>query len=190
MQFVELSGDFTDFNVQPDTTHFVCHVVNSLGFGASGAIVAIQNQFPAAYDEYVKWYNYAVKGSNIPPRGLAKCLGEDNHLWDLGNLQTIKVHSDPNGGSIYVCNMLAQKAFGNVSGMPPGRYEAIEECLLKLRVCCDHVIEKGKKVSIEACKFGGLRAGLSWNVIFEMVQDIFSETEGVWNTYSYEGPNA
>lgn len=101
-------------------------------------------------------------------------------------MQCVRV--TPRPPYIYVCNMLTQKGFGN-DFMPPGRYEAIEECLLKIRVICQHILNKSKQnVQIEACKFGSCRSGLEWTKIFEMIQRIFKDTEGIWNTYSYEGP--
>lgn len=189
MKFNDIVGDFTDFQVLPHTTHFVVHVVNTAGFGASGAIVAIKNKFPYAYEQYVQWHDYETGESPIEPHGFARCLDVNNRRWQLGNLQTSRVYRDDNGGSIYVCNMLCQKDFGSV-GMPPGRYEATEECLRKLQVCVQHVVDKGKNVSIESCKFGSLRAQLDWDRIFDMVVRIFGQTSGVWNTYSYAGPNA
>jgi translation initiation factor IF-2 len=52
------------------------------------------------------------------------------------------------------------------------------------------VNEGVKPQTIEACKFGSARSGLSWETIFKMVEDIFEHTEGTWNTYTYEGPHA
>lgn len=189
MKFVELNGDATAFKVLPNTTHFIPHVVNTQGIMGSGIAATIRDKFPEANRQYVNWMNYE-RGRGCEVKGFARILGTENQRWQLGNLQTVKVHSEPNGGTIWVCNMLAQKDFGGVTSLPPGRYEAIEECLQKLRMCVDHVSKKGKNISVESCQFGGKRAGLEWDSIFMQVQDNFHNAPGVWNTYSYEGPNS
>lgn len=176
MKFNELKGDFTDFTVQPNTIHFIVHNCNNRGIAGSGAILAVKDRFPKAIDEYEAWYNGDHTLNSFP-----KCLDKYNSLFEMGNIQVVKVEP-----STYVVNMLGQKGFGSY-GMPPGRYESIEECLRKLKVCCEAVIKSGKKVSIEACKFGSARSGLSWDKIFDTVQEIFKDIDGTWNTYSYEG---
>lgn len=178
MQFVELNGDCTSFAVQSNTIHIIPHVVNNFGIWGSGVVVPIFTKWAEAAKAYEDWF--AHKTTNYSP----KCLEPTNVDFQLGNLQVVNVAK-----GILIANMLAQKGFGGY-GLPPGRYESIEECLLKLRVCCEKINGIGKSVVIESPKFGSARSGLDWTVIFEMVQDIFGETEGVWNTYSYEGPNA
>lgn len=174
MQFTNKLGDVTVFEVMPNTFHFLPHIVNTQAKMNSGVALGIKQRFPAANEEYVKWKN------NQHPKGFPKCLGDYNKDWQLGNLQVVGV-----GGSRWICNMLAQKDFGNF-GMPAGRYEALEECLRKLRVCCLQVIEQDKKVQIEAPKFGSLRSGLDWTKIFTMVRNIFTDVEGIWTTYTYQ----
>jgi hypothetical protein len=176
MQFLEKTGDVTSFEIKPATFHFVPHCVNTHGIIGSGVAEALKRKYPIINEEYVKWYNRDKSAKGFP-----NLLGSDNHYWDLGNIQIIGV-----GDNKFVCNMLAQKGFGNCLGDPPGRMEALTECLRKLRLCCIRAIQLDRKVAIEAPKFGSLRSGLDWGKIYDVVQLIFHDVEGVWTTYSYE----
>lgn len=175
MIFNELTGSATNFTVQPDTVHFIPNNCNNRGLAGSGFILAIKDKYPKAILEYESWFEGNTTLNSFP-----KCLDKYNSLFEMGNIQVVKVEPE-----VYVVNMLGQKGFGDY-GMPPGRYESIEECLRKLKVCCKGVVGNGKKVSIEACKFGSARSGLDWTKVFSVVQEIFSEVEGTWNTYSYD----
>lgn len=180
MNFVELKGDFTNFISQNNSIHLVLHIVNSDGIYGSGAIMSIDEKFPRATREYVAWADGLANKNTFP-----LCLPSDNSQFQLGNIQVVKVEA-----GVRVVNMLAQKSMGmNKYGMPPGRYEAIRECLYKVRDLCEQITKSNLTPVIEACKFGSARSGLDWTAIFDMIQDIFGDTEGVWNTYSYEGPS-
>jgi hypothetical protein len=179
MKFNEVVGDFTKFEVLPNTMHFMPHGLNSWGIFGSGAVMAIHEKYPKATEAYTSWFD------GLCDQHFPKCLDKYNRIFELGNIQVVNVAPQK-----FVVNMLTQKGMGSHYNMPPGRYEAIEECLRKLEVCCQKVLECGKEVSIEACKFGSARSGLSWETIFKMVEDIFEHTEGTWNTYTYEGPHA
>lgn len=180
MKFHELTGDFTTFQPDPTKLHFVVHVVNNRGIAGSGAVLAVKKNFPKAIQEYSSWYEGLHTLDSFP-----KCLDQYNSLFEMGNIQVVGVA--PN---IKVVNALAQKGFGDY-GMAPGRYESIEECLRKLKVCCEAVLSHSNLIpQIEACKFGSLRSGLSWDRVFDMVQDIFDDVDGIWNTYSYEEKSA
>jgi hypothetical protein len=180
MEFVELTGDCTDFVVQPNTFHLIPHNLNTDGVWGSGVVVPIFTKWEVAARAYEDWWEDDTQNNYSP-----KCLSISNRDFQLGNIQVVNVAK-----GILVVNMLAQKSMGSQFGMPPGRYEALQECLLKIRVCCDKINNIGKNVVIESPKFGAVRSGLSWNTIFKMVEDIFEHTEGTWNTYTYEGPHA
>ena len=186
MKFNDLTGDCTDFVTQTDTFHIIPHVVNTCGVMGSGVALAIKNKFPIACDKYEYWYEYEEimynREHEKEPDCFPNILDDTNKFWQLGNIQVILVERQ-----IFVCNMLAQKGFG-AYGLPPGRMQSLEECLHKLASCCQAIVRSNKKVQIEAPKFGSCRSGLDWTKIFEMVQRIFKDIEGVWNTYSYEGP--
>lgn len=175
MQFIELTGDVTEFKREPGTFHFIPHVVNSEGIIGSGVAMGLKRKFPEVGIQYSNWFN------GLPARGFCKCLGDSNKSWQLGNMQVVGI-----GDCSWCCNMLAQKGLGPAWNMSAGRYEAIEECLYKLRAVCLEVLRQEKKICIDSPKFGSLRSGLSWDVIFERVQDIFADIDGTWRTYSYE----
>lgn len=179
MEFVELTGDCTDFVVQPNTFHLIPHNLNTDGVWGSGVVVPIFTKWGVAARAYENWH------ANQDGRYSPKCLPTNNADFQLGNIQVVNVEK-----GILVVNMLAQKSMGSQFGMPSGRYEALQECLLKIRVCCDKINDIGKNVVIESPKFGAVRSGLDWTKIFDMVQSIFKDTTGIWNTYTYEGPHA
>lgn len=177
MHFLEAPGDATDFDTHPNTVYFIPNGCNNRGIAGSGFIIAVKKRFPKAILEYEKWYNGDISLNTFP-----KCLDKENCLFEMGNIQLVNVAS-----GVYVVNMLTQKGFGNYN-MPPGRYESIEECLRKLKVCCEVAINHGKSVHIHSPKFGAARSGLAWTKIYKTVKDVFKNVPGTWTTYSYEGP--
>lgn len=180
MKYQKKSGDVTCFDVLPDTFHFVPHNLNCDGVWGSGVVVPIFKKWDLARAAYEDWYDQLRYAKYSP-----KCLDQNNDMFGLGNLQIVNVEK-----SIFVVNMLAQKWVGAPYDMVPGRYEAIEECLLKLKICFDKVNKVGKKVQVESPKFGACRSGLEWEAVFDIVKDIFEDTDGIWTTYSYEGAYA
>ncbi len=142
--------------------------------------MSIDERFPRATREYIAWGDGLASQDTFP-----KCLDKYNHLFELGNIQVVKVERC----GTRIVNMLAQKGMGYNYGMPPGRYEAIEECLRKVNVLCQQITKSNLTPVIEACRFGSARSGLTWDIIFKQVKEIFATTDGAWNTYSYTGPN-
>lgn len=185
MKFLEKSGDATCFDTKENTAYYVPHICNTDGIAGSGFIIAVKNKFPRAIQEYERWHKLSRPGSNLEEWdtlvGLApKILGAGNWDFQLGNIQAIHT-----GNRVYIVNMLAQKSFGYLN-LPPGRYDCLEECLLKLRTLCEFSLKQATKVEIHAPKFGSLRSGLDWDCIYSMIKRIFGDTEGIWTTYSYE----
>lgn len=175
MKFNELVGDCTNFEVQPATIHFVPHIVNTAGIAKSGVVIPIYNKWKNARTSYEEWYRTGICTEESP-----EFLTSYNRSFQLGNLQLVK-----GDNQIYIVNMLCQKDFGGWN-MPAGRMEAIDECLYKLRETFVRVNNKGNKVQVESPKFGSMRSGLRWDLIFEKIRLVFDDIDGTWNTYSYE----
>lgn len=72
------------------------------------------------------------------------------HVLRLGDIHLVKVEEN-----IVVCNLIGQKGLSYYRNLPPVRYEAIYEWLLRLRDLCEHYADTSKnKISIHAPMLG------------------------------------
>ena len=132
------------------------HVCNDLGIAGAGFIVPLYNLFPKAkqdYQEYVDFQNKAPIDNAL--------LGE-----------TVFTKIPP---KVIVANMIAQKGIGRND--KPIRYAALAKCMESVRKTAEMVREKGGKVEIHAPKFGSGLAGGKWELIEELINEIWNELE-------------
>lgn len=185
MKFKTIQGDVTEVVPQDNAVHFLPNNCNNQGIAGSGVIVAFRNKWAHTIELYEEWYEIydGTEGSEELKKTFPKGLGVDNTIFELGNAQFVMAEPQ-----IYVVNMIGQKGFGGVTGMPPGRYEAIEECLRKISICCERVLENNRIPYIDAPMFGAMRSGLDWGKLLKMSKDVFKDIDGFWTTYEYEGP--
>lgn len=100
----------------------------------------------------------------------------------LGQIQMIQVEDD-----LFVINMIAQ-TLGHTQNkegkfVPPIRYWALDQCLQKVAV-----IAQAMTASVVGPRFGSALAGGDWNLIEEMVNDVFEDIEVP--VYIYDLPGA
>lgn len=149
-------GDATNPEVKPT---IICHIVNTVNSFAAGFVVPLGKKWPITKASYHKFYDdkYITVGKD----GVQATKGKKLYVvpFMLGETQIIQVEP-----KIYVANMIAQK-MGNYKGIPPIRYEALEECLL-------HVSDAAKALGIatlSGCRFGSALAGGNWQHIEEII---------------------
>jgi len=122
------------------------HVCNTDGVMGSGIALGIRNTWPKAEKVY----------SDVFKR--------DGELV-LGTNQVVKVSDN-----IYVTNMIAQTS---VIDKKPIKYAALVKCMKSIA----NLFEKDqyKSGQIRTVKFGGLRAGGTWEFIEELIDEIWKD---------------
>jgi O-acetyl-ADP-ribose deacetylase (regulator of RNase III) len=147
-----INGDAT----QPCGTgkKFIVHCCNDVGGWGQGFVLAISKRWNKPESDYRSW---ARELSDYPA---------EMNTFKLGNYRIIPVTSE-----ISVVNMIGQRGFRTVEGVPPVRYDAIENALTRLSSELLQLKLKGEEVSVHAPKFGSDLAGGDWKVIEKIIED-------------------
>ncbi len=101
-------------------------------------------RFPEAQAQYRAWYH----GNSDPP-------------FALGQVQFVPVRAD-----VWVANMIGQDGIYDQGGTPPICYEALRECLGRVRA-----FALSERASIQMPRFGCGRAGGEWGVTSQLIED-------------------
>lgn len=135
-----LIGDAT--HPQADGAKIIVHICNDIGGWGKGFVLALSKRWKQPEQEYRKWAN----------------SGDD---FQLGAVQFVPV-----GETITVANMVAQRDIRRSSrGVPPIRYEAVEQCLLQVAT---RAREAG--ASVHMPRIGCGLAGGKWEEIEPIIQ--------------------
>lgn len=136
-----LKGDAT----VPQTTgpKLIAHVVNDLGGWGKGFVVAISRRWPEPEASYRRWHAERAKND-----------------FALGAIQVVQVKPD-----IYVVNMVGQRGIRTRSKGPPVRYEALDDCLHKLRTVADE-----HRASVHMPRIGCGLAGGKWDKVEPLIR--------------------
>lgn len=148
-----LKGDATSPAVSGNK--IICHVCNDIGGWGRGFVLALSKRWPEPEAEYRTWMTSATPGK-------------------LGETQIVKVED-----GLYVANMVAQRHVKKIDGVPPIRYEAVEECLQK-------VAEKAAelKASVHMPRIGCGLAGGEWDEIEKCITNTLLKKD--INVYVYD----
>jgi O-acetyl-ADP-ribose deacetylase (regulator of RNase III) len=127
----------------------IAHVCNDIGGWGAGFVVPLGNRYPNARQRYYEWSK-----------------GEDENLpFSLGNVQFVHVER-----WVFVANMIGQRGIFSENGEPPIRYDAIRECLQKVRAFC-----KEHNFNVQMPKIGSGLAGGDWAIISQIVREELSD---------------
>ena len=145
-------GDISTFPLEPRTC--IPHIVNNQGVAGSGLVMGIEKRWPSSIRQYEDWF------------------------WEgrCGEFQLGQVDISQQGDNV-VAHMLAQRAPGGyyIDGVyiRPIVLEALEECMLRVRVhCLKH------RCQIVTGEFGGMRAGASFEEeIIPMINKIWGNLD-------------
>ena len=129
----------------------IAHICNTAGRWGRGFVVPLGEKYPMAKSAYLSLPEYT-----------------------LGKIQVINC-----GNDIVVVNMIAQYGIFPMNGIPPIRYDAVRQCLIKV-----HNKALLECRSVHMPKIGSGLAGGDWKTIYKIIQDIF-DTFGV-DVYIYE----
>jgi hypothetical protein len=141
-----LFNHIEDFSRKTKGVVFIPHVVNDIGVIGGGFTGPLIKKWPVVAKEY-----RANKGT-------------------LGDIQTLMVETDDNDvEKIVVCNMHAQKGIVGHNNPKPIRYEALVECMVKLRK--QHLTKGFDR--IVTIPFGSGLAGGNKEFIYELMDEIW-----------------
>lgn len=143
------------------------HVVNTLGLWNSGFVVSLRHAFGTfPEDAYKAWHAAGDWTDELGKRFLEAYLITLDKKFKLGNTQFVAIEQKP---KVVIASMVAQEGIGFKDG-PPIRYEALEACMKTIGT---FVGTMPRMVEIHAPKFGSLRSGGNFQVIEEMIQDLW-----------------
>lgn len=143
---------------EADAIKIIPHVCNNIGGWGRGFVLALSKVSPTPERMYRGWHE----------RG--------NWLlcpFELGQIQLASISLDT-----WVINMIAQDDIVWKDGVPPIRYDALENCLVKLNGILSPApdleewlqYKEGTKFEIHAPRFGAGLAGGDWNKIEEIIK--------------------
>jgi O-acetyl-ADP-ribose deacetylase (regulator of RNase III) len=136
-------------------TKIIAHICNDIGGWGKGFVLAISKKWQEPEKQYRKWYN-----------------SKEN--FNLGEVQFVQVNE-----YTYIANMIGQKGTKTGSKGPPIRYEAVENCLIKLS---KKALELN--ASVHMPRIGCGLAGGKWENIEPLINKIL--INGGINVFVYD----
>ncbi|CAM2802625.1 Appr-1-p processing protein [Chryseobacterium flavum] len=134
-----IKGDATRPNAEGNI--IIAHICNDIGGWGKGFVTAISKRWKQPEKEYREWFKI-------------------NKNFNLGEIQIVQTEDD-----IWVCNMIAQHKIITHSEVLPIRYDAVEECLLKL---AHEAVQQ--KASVHMPRIGCGLAGGKWEEIEPIIE--------------------
>jgi len=143
-----LVGDATKPEVNGNK--IIAHICNDVGAWGAGFVLALSKRWKEPEKDYLRWFREG-KGADFK----------------LGQTRFVKVEGD-----IWVANMIAQRGIKPVGGVPPIRYEAVEECLKM-------VAEKAEELnaSVLMPRIGCGLAGGRWDKVEPLIKSTLIEKD-------------
>jgi O-acetyl-ADP-ribose deacetylase (regulator of RNase III) len=138
-QITYLKGDATAPSCEGKKV--ICHICNDIGGWGAGFVLAISKRWKEPETQYRKWY-------------------KEQDKFKLGEISLVQVEPE-----IYIANMIGQRGTQASKGVPPIRYEAVEQCL-------DTLSEKAAQLnaSVHMPRIGCGLAGGKWEEIEPLIQ--------------------
>lgn len=135
--------------------NIVCHQVNCQGVMGSGIAKQVKEKYPEVYEDYKTFCN-AYKHN--PSLILGSCLPH-----------ATREEYDTNFGGIV--NLFAQENFG-YDGKCYTDYKALRQCLAYVN---EHAGWFDDKTVAIPYLMGCYRGGGDWNVVYEMIEEVFDD---------------
>lgn len=137
----------------------ILHQVNCQGVMGSGIAKQVREKYPEVYARY---------------RQLCDEM-KDNRAELLGKTQFVRTYE-----GCYIVNLFAQENFG-YDGKCYTDYDALRECLAHTHSCC---FEETIAIPyLMGCHRGGGR----WDIVYEMIKEIFGDTDNTVLICEYNG---
>jgi hypothetical protein len=142
------------------------HCVNDVPCMGSGVAYALLKKWPQVRNDYMKWFSGEATESI------------QSGFPELGHIQLVPVEKD-----IKVVNMVGQRDVVDFHDLPPVRYQSIKECLWRMR---DWMDKQSEKWTVCAPKFASQLAGGSWDLVEDLIYEVFEDTDYQWFVYTLE----
>jgi hypothetical protein len=149
-----LGGDAT--KPEGSGTKLISHVCNDVGAWGAGFVVALSKKWKEPEAAYRDWYRDRAYTT----------AAEKDTPFELGRIQLVPVAPE-----IIVVNMLAQTGIQSRQvdiARPPLRYGALVKCMVRTAKQAEYL-----KASIHCPKFGSGLAGGKWEIIEELIKEIW-----------------
>ena len=127
----------------------ICHQVNCQGVMGSGIAKQVRNKYPEIYKAYIKLCD-TCKTKKSLLLGTAHLVIKDDGK--------------------YIANLFAQENYGYNKKCYTD-YNALKECLINIKN-----FSSGKVVAIPYL-MGCYRGGGDWNIVYKMIEDIYSDID-------------
>lgn len=124
----------------------IVHCCNNKGVMGSGVAKQIKDKYPTVYNAYRTNY--------------------EKHGLTLGQVISVIVNDKQ-----YICNLIGQDGYG-YDGKQYINYESFKMGLYTIR---DFMLRNGFKTIAFPYNIGCYRAGGKWEVVYEMIEDVFSD---------------
>ncbi len=124
--------------------YVIAHICNDAGGWGKGFVLPLGRRYSKAEASYRAWF----RGEIGPP-------------FALGQTQFVEV-----AAGVWVANMLGQHGIGQRGPTPPIRYEALRECLGRVR---EFALAQG--TSVQMPRIGCGLAGGDWAVVSRIIED-------------------
>lgn len=138
-----IEGDATQ--PQGEGCKIIAHVCNDIGMWGKGFVLALSKRSPKPEQAFRQWF--AERHAND---------------YELGAVQFVEVEPD-----VWVANMIGQHKIKEINGVPPIRYEAIEQALSKVG---DKAAEL--QASIHMPRIGCGLAGGKWERVEPLIKQL------------------
>lgn len=138
-----LVGDASEPQTKGNT--IIAHACNDFGKWGKGFVLNISKRWTEPLEEYNNWHQFCHQVGGLLP---------------LGEIQMVKVED-----RLWVCNLIGQHKIWWENGVPPIRYEALEEGLIKLA-------DEARRLdaTVVCPKIGCGLAGGKWKIIEQIIQ--------------------
>lgn len=140
----------------------IIHVCNDVGKWGKGFVLALSKRSKAPEKAYREWAS-----------GTATAIGKP---FELGQVQRVRFYEDEMMPDNIVMNMVAQRDIYPIDGIPPLRYDALEECLKTV-----YAQAEDENRTVHLPRIGCGLAGGDW----DEVEKILRKTMTV-DTYVYD----
>lgn len=150
-----LKGDAT--NPKGGGTKIIVHICNDIGAWGKGFVMAISKKWDKPEKEYRNWH-------------------KSKKDFKLGNVRFVEVEKD-----VIVANLIGQHDIIAKNSIPPIRYQAVEEGLLKIGL-------KAKEInaSIHMPRIGCGLAGGEWSEIEKIINKTLIANQISVTVYDFE----
>lgn len=140
------TGDAT--RPQAEGNKIIAHICNDIGGWGKGFVLALSKRWKQPEVAYRQWHR-----------------DRDQNDFTLGAIQLVRVEPD-----VWVANLIGQHDIRTRNGVPPIRYEAVEQCLVKLAEEASQ-----RKASVHMPRIGCGLAGGTWDRIEPIIRQMLAE---------------